>query len=200
MLKYVVGLIVIILVAVGGFYFWNPGTRGAPSESAPAVEESVMNTYATSTFSVSYRADFTVNDAYAYEGVPKKPISGVKFTVSANIVAGTNLSSDSGVSIESLPRAKNCTGDIYLFDTVRPVSMTMGSTTYSVATTSDAGAGNFYEEQVYAIEGSSPCTAVRYFIHSLNIGNFEPGVVIEFDRATLLSAFDAIRDSLVFKQ
>jgi hypothetical protein len=196
MLKYAVGIVALVLLAVGGFYLWNGGKKATPNETAPAVEASV-STYATSTFSVSYRADFTVNDSYSYEGVPKKPISGVKFTVPASIAAGTNLSSDSGVSVESLPRAKNCTGDIYLFDTVRPVSMTVGSTTYSVATTSDAGAGNFYEEQVYAITGSSPCTAVRYFIHSRNIGNFEPGVAVEFDRAALLSAFDAIRDSLV---
>jgi hypothetical protein len=66
---------------------------------------------------------------------------------------------------------------------------------YSVATSSEAAAGNLYEEMVYALSGISPCTAVRYYIHSSNIGNYATGT-IEFDRAALLAAFDKIRMSL----
>ena len=216
MLKYVTGAIVIIIVIIGGFYLLGKNKSGTPAENtAPAVEEPQTNTYSTSTFSVSYPADFTVDDLYEYTQVdPKKPISGVKFTIPESETVGTNLSSDTHLSVESLPRAQNCTGDIYIVPNVKAVDLTVGSTTYSVATSTGAAAGNIYEEQVYAIAGSKPCTAVRYFIHSGNIGDYLPaatsttqagpqegeGAVHEFDRAALLREFDSIRDSLVLSQ
>ena len=143
-----------------------------------------------------------MDDSYIYDQVnPKKPISGVKFTIPGSMATGTNLSSDTYLSVEWLPRAKKCTGDIYLAANVRPSSEVFASTTYSVATSSGVAAGNIYEESVYALPDSSPCIAVRYFIHSGNIANYpaagEPGAVREFDRAALLSAFDTIRASLM---
>jgi hypothetical protein len=101
------------------------------------------------------------------------------------------------VIVEQLPRAKNCTGDIFVYDNVKATTRTENGVTYSVASTSGAGAGNFYEETIYALAGSVPCTAVRYYIHSSNIGNYTPGTVREFDKNALLDSFDDIRTSLV---
>ena len=42
--------------------------------------------------------------------------------------------------------------------------------------------------------------AVRYFIHSSNIGNYPEGAVREFDRQALLNQFDQIRRSLILGQ
>ena len=112
------------------------------------------------------------------------------------MATGTNLASDTFLSVEWLPKAKNCTGDIYIRDNVRPQEVTDGMTVYSLASTSGAAAGNRYEEIVYALPQSSPCTAVRYSIHYSEIGNYEPGTVQEFDRARLLSIFDDMRRSL----
>ena len=201
--KIIFGVIGVLVIAAGGYYAWQSGmfSGQGPAPTPPAPVEDTRLDYASSTLGVSlkYPRDFTLDSTYAYTGFPKKPILGVKFTIPGSMATGTNLSSDTGISVEQLPRAKNCTGDIYIVDNVKPVEMTVGSTTYSVATTSGAGAGNFYEELVYAISDSQPCTALRYFIHSMNIGNFEPGVVREFDRAALLNAFDKIRQSLVLQ-
>jgi len=201
MMKYLIGGIVFVLVALGAYYAWDMfGTTAAPTPPPPPAAPTI-STYATTTFSISYPSNYMLDEEYTYDAFEGKPISGVKFAVPASLTDGTNLSSDSGVSIEWLPRAQSCTGDIYVLANVRAVDMTVGSTTYSVATSSDAGAGNLYEEMVYAIEGSKPCTAVRYFIHSSNISNFpaegEEGAVREFDRAALLRQFDSIRDALV---
>ena len=146
-----------------------------------------------------YPQDFTLNESYAYTGVPNKPISGVKLTIPAKMATGTNLGADTGLSVESLPRARSCTGDIYLLDNVRAENVVENGIEYSVASTSDAGAGNFYEETVYALPGSKPCTAVRYFIHTTNIGNYPEGTVREYDRGALLADFDKIRWSLELK-
>src|SRR3989344_3246773 len=205
MAKYFIGVIVIVLVALGAYYAWQMyGTEVAPP-LAPAPEEAATLTYATSTFTIAYPSTYSVDDAHAYDQFEGKSIAGVKFTIPESETVGTNLSSDTHLSVESLPRAQNCTGDIYIVPNVKAVDLTVGSTTYSVATSTGAAAGNIYEEQVFAIKDSKPCTAVRYFIHSSNIGNFAPAEgestsVKEFDRSALLRAFDEIRDSLVLGQ
>ncbi len=66
---------------------------------------------------------------------------------------------------------------------------------WSVTHGSDAGAGNFYEETIYAVVGTQRCLAIRYFIHSTNIGNYDPGTVRAFDEKALIATFDKIRDS-----
>ena len=68
---------------------------------------------------------------------------------------------------------------------------------YTVATSSDAGAGNRYKTTVFVVDATSPCIAVRYFIHYSAIENFDPSSGVKpFDRRRLLAAFDAIRDTL----
>ena len=203
MIKYIVGVVVIVVLVVGGYYvFKGKGSSPATTTTTTTVEQPATATYATSTFSITYPVGYTVDDSYQYTQVnPKKPISGVKFTIPGAMATGTNLSADSYISVETLPHAKNCTGDIYLAANVHPTTLTTASTTYSVASSTDAAAGNRYEESVYAITGSSPCTAVRYYIHYGAIENYpaagQPGAVTEFDHAALIAAFDKIRDSLV---
>lgn len=202
MAKYVIGAVVIILIAISGYYAWQAFGTAAPPSPSPEETPSI-STYATSTFSITYPSTYAVDDAYAYDQFEGKPIAGVKFTIPEALASGTNLSPNSYLSVEWLPRAKNCTGDIYIPANVKAVELYMGTTTYSFATTSGAAAGNIYEEHVYAIKGSSPCTAARYYIHSGNIMNYPQegeGSVREFDRANLLRKFDAIRDSLMLNQ
>ena len=194
------GALVFFVIVIGAYVFMHGGTTVAThTEPVPApVAQPATSTYATTSFSVVYPAAFSADKSYVYDQVnPKKPIHGVKFSIPLEMATGTNLSIDSGVAIEQLPHAKKCTGDIYLHDNVRANERTDNGVTYSVASSSGAGAGNFYEETVYAITGSVPCTAVRYFIHSTNIGNYDPGTVKEFNRAALLASFDKIRQALV---
>ena len=191
-----------VVMALGlGYLVWTKyGSAMLSGNLEPQEVAPTILTYASSTFSISHPDNFGVDETYAYSQFEGKPILGVKFTVSTVATQGTNLSADSGLSVEMLPRAIRCTGDIYLPANVKAMSMTMGSTTFSVASSTGAAAGNMYEEQVYAISESKPCIAVRYFIHSSNIANYDPGTVAEFDRAALLSEFDAMRDSLILKQ
>lgn len=200
---FIIGGIVVLGLLIGGYFAWQSLSATPPAEE-PVVETPVVadttTTYASSTLglTVKYPKDYLLNESFTNTTVnPQKPISGVKFTVPLTMATGTNLSADSGVSIEWLPRAKSCTGDIYLAANVKPTTLADGSATYSVATSSDAGAGNLYEEIVYAIPSSTPCMAVRYFIHSTQIANYPAGTVRAFDRAALISDFDKIRRSLV---
>ena len=150
-------------------------------------------------FSIRLGEGYKVDESYAYDYSPTKKISGVKFTVPADTATGTNLGSDSYVSVERIPNVDSCTADMFMSDpaAAKPTTVTDNGTDYSVSTMSDAGAGNRYEESVYAISGSTPCTAVRYFVHYAAIENFPAGAVKEFDKTALLAQFDAIRKTLV---
>ena len=201
--KILVVAFVIIMLAAGGYYYLTtPIVAEVPQ--VPTAQEPRSLAYASSTlgFSISYPERYRVIDSYTYDQFgPKKLIRGVKFAIPMSMAIGTNLSgSDTGVSVEWLPHAKKCTADIYIPANVPSFTLTDAGVQYSIASTSGAGAGNFYEEKVYAIASSTPCTAVRYFIHSTNIGNYEPGSVREFDPVSLLKEFDAIRTSLILNR
>lgn len=202
--KIVIGMILAILVGSAGYWAWMEYAASAPTpapvKNEPVTEE--KSTYASSTmkFAIRYPKNFTLQDPYAYEAFgSEKLIHGVKFQIPLTTATGTNLSGDTGISVETLPRAKNCTGDIFLLADVKAQIRTVGSTTYSVATSSEGAAGNLYEESVFALASSSPCIAVRYFIHSTNIENYEPGSVRQFDRNVLIELFDEIRNTLMLQ-
>ena len=149
-------------------------------------------------FSITLPADYTVEASYQYQAMgPGKEINGAKFTIPASMSAGTNLSSDTYISVEQLPNATHCSASLFL-DTAQKVSTTTDdSVEYSMAQGGGAGAGNLYEETVYAIPGSMPCMAVRYLIHSTQLANYPAGMRTAFDKAVLVAQFDQIRRTLI---
>ncbi len=159
--------------------------------------------YASGTrgFSIRYPDGFTVDPAYQYQALgPGKAIEGVSFTIPASMASGTNLAPDTRLSVEELPDAPDCSADLYLGQGLRgPVTSTIDGIEVSVASSTDAGVGNRYEEEVYAIPGTRPCIAIRYFIHSNVIENYPPGAVQAFDRQAVLDAFNAIRGTLIIQ-
>ena len=197
----IVSLIGIVVIAAGvWFVIFKNKAPETPVVVTPPVATSTAQTYASTTLGISlqYPQGYTVDENYAYgQFGPNKLIHGVSFTIPQAMATGTNLSSDTYVSVEQLPNAKNCTGDIFLQANVKPMDVTDGGIDYSVASSTDAAAGNRYEEWVYALVGSKPCTAVRYFIHYGVIDNYPPGTVNDFNRDALISDFDSIRHSLI---
>ncbi len=200
----VITVLVVAALAAGGYYAWMNYLQPAPEpepEPTPVVEEPVATdlTFASSTmgFALTYPAEFILDEQFAYTGVSaEKPIYGVKFGVPTSMTQGTNLSSESGVSVEVLPRANNCTGDIYLLANVRARAETEGAVTYSVASSTVTEDGETTEEIVYAYPSSEPCIAVRYFLQSSEVDATATGTRA-FDRSATVAAFDAIRRSVV---
>ena len=150
--------------------------------------------------SVMYPENFSIDNTYKYQELgPGKDINGVKFTIPKSITDGTNLGTDSYISIENIPQVqnKNCTADLFL-DQVKASNLIDGNTTYSFASSDGAAAGNRYEEKIYAIPGTNPCIAVRYFIHYGVFENYPAGTIKQFNEKTLLNQFDQIRHTLKF--
>ena len=150
-------------------------------------------------FTLRYPADYTFDNSYKYQNIgPEISIPGVKFQISDEFTNGTNLSKDSYLSIERRDGTQSCSASDFLSSTQEIESKIIedGNFIYSVASSSDAGAGNRYEEYVYAFSDVNPCLAVRYFIHYSSIENYDPGTIVEFNKVELLKEFDAIRKSI----
>ncbi len=56
-------------------------------------------------------------------------------------------------------------------------------------------AGNFGEQEIYRMVYSNACYEIIYHIHSVNIGNYLPGTVVEFDRSAIIRELSNIFSS-----
>ena len=202
----VIAVVVILIIIIGGVYFARtshaPTVASVPAKTVPDLSQTYSNT--AKGFSIKYPAGFTADNTYTYQELgPGKDISGVKFTIPRATAAGTNLGSDSYISVEEIPKAagktQSCTANLFL-DVTAAHTLVDGSTTYSVAASTGAAAGNRYEERVFAIPGASSCLAIRYFIHYSVFENYPAGTIKPFDEQALLGQFDAIRHTLVINQ
>jgi len=200
-------LICLLLVLLGFFSFLVLKQKVNQSLKAPCLDCFVsntenmvsFNTYQDSVlgFKISYPADYQVDTNYQYQGLGLgKEIKGVKFIIPISLATGTNLSSyDTGVSVETIPLAEKCEANLFLSDGIGVQEIVDYGVSYSFAQVKEGAAGNFYEEQVWALKDSSPCFAIRYLVHSTNIQNYPEGMVTEFDEAALLDVFHRIRRS-----
>lgn len=143
---------------------------------------------------------YTEDSSYEYQALgPGKEIKGTKYTIPQAMTVGTNLSPDTYFSIELInknyPGAEEyiCSANSFIMPGAVPTRITDQSIEYSVASSSDAAAGNRYDEIVYALPTSERCTAFRYFIHYGAIQNYPEGSVKEFDKKALVNEFDQIR-------
>lgn len=188
--------------------FWSKGNGATITEGSQPTYTCILavsdpgglpNVYENGMqgISIRYPEGYTVDSNYKYTQLGEsKPIFGVKFTIASSTAAGTNLSGDTYIAVEELPQEQDCTASLFIYPGVKTTSVTENGTTYSVASSTDAGVGNRYEEHVYAIPGTNPCIAVRYFIHYAVFENFPAGTVQRFDEAALLKTFGSIRKTL----
>ena len=199
------------------FVFWNKGNGAMVLESdqeksyigcimvVPELSgQNLPRAYANNAeeFSLRLPNGYTINESYTYQELgPGKDISGIKFTIPTSTAVGTNLGSDTGMTVEKIPQTTDCTANLFLDQGQMSKTSTLvdGEVAYSVASSTGAGAGNRYAETVYALPGTNPCIAVRYFIHYSVIENYPAGAVREFDEQVLLAQFDSIRRTLTVR-
>lgn len=199
--KYILMAIAILILVLTFWYMERTPTPVVTIDvpiKTPTVAVS-ESTYASSTLgiSLSYPLAYSVDEQYRYQALgPGKDIRGVKFTIPTSVAAGTNLSTDSYLSIERIIGTNVCSASIFLGEGIVAHTVVDGNVSYSVASTTGAAAGNRYAETVYALPGD-PCIAVRYMVHYGVFENYPEGTIREFDRAALHKQFDVIRRALV---
>ena len=171
-----------------------------------APETSNLNGYFysdTKGFALRYPDNFRINESYFYtilkQGEEDKMIEGVKFSIPFEVATGTNLSSDSYISVEKIPNPINkCDANFFLNDDSKLIQVvTIDGREFSVASSTGAGAGNRYEETIFATKAESSCIGVRYFIHSTVFENYPDGSINKFNKDELIDTFNKIRDSLI---
>lgn len=140
-------------------------------------------------FRTAFSPGWTVDPHFTRDTSP--PIHGVSFTVPASMVTGTNLGSDTRLSVEHV--SGPCSASRFLDNAEDQHNVTDDRRIYSVATAGDAGAGNRYEDTVYAFADGDVCYGLHEFIHYAAIENFDPGAVKPFDRAAIDQAFATLR-------
>lgn len=198
------------------FVFWGKGNSALVLENgkeenyigcivvAP-TDASLPIAYANSGahFSIRLPEGYGIDEKYQYQELgPGREIPGVRFTIPPTVATGTNLAADSYLSVEEVSLASTtstCSASLFL-DGVKPQVIKDVGVTYSIGATLGAGAGNRYEEVAFAIQGTNPCIAVRYFIHSGVFENYPAGSVKAFDEKALVAQFDAIRHSLIIAE
>lgn len=184
-----------------GAFVLDNGTQSYTGCIALAKDPGALpQAYASSSrgFSVRYPADYTAHDLYTDRARGQdSTIFGVQFTIPDALATGTNLATDSYVSVEQQPDATTCTATVFLSAQASTTILTENGTTYSFASSTGAAAGNRYEEYVYALPGTTPCTAMRYHIHYGVFENYPSGSIQPFDRQSLLATFDSVRHTLL---
>ena len=71
--------------------------------------------------------------------------------------------------------------------------------TFVHSTSEGAGAGNYYQQEIYRMVNKKVCYEAIYFIHSTNIGNYPPGVVTEFDRNAIMQKLYGVFSTFTIK-
>ncbi|TAJ15624.1 hypothetical protein EPO56_00870 [Patescibacteria group bacterium] len=192
-----------VVTLVGSWVFHDPSLARLSFldpvlNSGPSIpQEWEIHLSSKYNLALRYPPGYAVDPSYVYTQIgDKSGMRGIKFSIPETITSGTNLSADSGVSIEVLPKGLPCSGSEFVYQGLAIDSLTDQGVDYSVVKTAQSAAGNLYEEIVYVIKESKPCTAVRYFFHSTQLANYPSGEVRQFDKRALLKDFDTVRRSL----
>ena len=77
--------------------------------------------------------------------------------------------------------------------------MKTGNYIFMNSTGGSGAAGSFYAEDAYRMVEKGVCYETIYFIHSTNIGNYQPGTIREYDTEALSRLFNGVLATLVVK-
>jgi hypothetical protein len=147
-----------------------------------------------------YRPESSTLATQGFEGyLPLTQTPVVAIALPKDLFEGTNLfeagvyiganSSPSMASTWDLPSAD--------FGEVAAGAKEVNGISFAVFTSTDAAAGNIYEETVCRTLRDGVCFEIVELLHSGNIGNFNPDIV-EFDRARFQGYLDAILGTFTF--
>ncbi|MBA3789149.1 hypothetical protein H0X32_01995 [Patescibacteria group bacterium] len=219
-------IVIVLLIVAGGLYFALAPKAKAPATSATtetiattspstslATSSVAMKSYTDrgQTFSLSYPETFTFvgkDDGFAHYAqgwLQSAATLGsvlVRITVPSSFEPKTNFvdatfgvgSSADRDAIAQCLMAPQSSGPVLPKTTV-----TIHGVEYTKFISSDAGAGNVYENTSYRTVRNGQCYGVEYTIHSSNIGNYsrDQGITA-FDQAKIHAALEGIVQSFKF--
>ena len=191
-------IILLVAVVLAGWAIYST-QRGSGAPQLPNADEIVPGVASVEYrdteygFSIQY-PEIATTSPVNFEGyLPLTQTPLVSFVLPKSMYTGTNLveagvyigaTTSPGVLARCLVMASNL-GENGVG------SATINGAEFMVATSTDAGAGNFYEEKVYRRIQNGACLEIVELLHSGNIGNYTPGTVVEFEKAKFSGYLDA---------
>jgi hypothetical protein len=134
----------------------------------------------------------------AYLPLTQKPVAG--FALTPELFQGTNLI-DAGVYIgaSSDPAVTEKWDQPVADSGEEPLgTVEINGVSFTVFASTGAAAGNAYDQKVYRALRGSTCFEIVEVLHSGNIGNYEEGTVVEFDKATFQGYLEAMVQTFSF--
>jgi hypothetical protein len=159
------------------------GTGVNPYYTNTAVWQTDVRSGANAGFTIAYPLDFTADDNYSVAPVTDWRLGangapGIKFltiTVPAAFEPQTNFADATltvGASANSQAIAHCLTPDATGPPASAPASTTINGISFTSFSSTDVGAGNYYETTSYRTMHAGECWAVEYTIHSSQIANY----------------------------
>jgi hypothetical protein len=71
--------------------------------------------------------------------------------------------------------------------------------TFVHSTSEGAGAGNYYQQEIYRTVNKNTCYEVIFYIHFTNASNYTPGTVTEFNRDAVMQNLQAVLSMIAIK-
>ena len=173
-MKWLVGIIIVVIVVVAGWYIWsNANSAGAPvvsttPTSTVAVADIIsgvpneMYTNAQLGFSIKYPATASTTGDFSSGYLPVTQTPAVAFELPQSMFEGTNLV-EAGVYIGATSTeigVANCTIPSEDNDETATSSVVIGGQQFAVFTSSGVGAGNLYQEKTYRTVQNGSCLEI----------------------------------------
>lgn len=146
---------------------------------------------------VPYNFEFKYSPTWSFtkpqEHFMEEPI--VSVITPDKLYPGTNFSEatftvSAGVAVPASKCFSSTQGDQPLTESVE-----INGHTFYTENISDAGAGNFYESQIYRTMSGQVCLEIIQRIHTTNVGNYEPGTIEEVDKTGIKAILKDILNS-----
>ncbi len=74
--------------------------------------------------------------------------------------------------------------------------VTVNGLTFVHTTAEGAGAGNYYQQEIFRTVHNNSCNEVIFYIHYTNAANYTPGTVTEFNRGAVMKNLEAVLSML----
>lgn len=151
-------------------------------------------------FKINTPEDFKIDENYRYLLPGNKYLEGVKFSVPERFFKGTNLSSETYISVEKISNPLSaCSMDEFSGYHELTGIEKVGKLSFSKAISISAGVGNRYDETILVTKVEDGCLGIRFFIHYTVIENYPEGSVKEYDDKLLRETFSDIFKTIEIK-
>ncbi len=132
--------------------------------------------------------------------LPLTQTSVVGFTLTPEIFQGTNLL-DAGVYVGASSDAtvvEKWNQPVADSGEKSAGTVEINGVSFAVFTSDEAAAGNIYEAKIYRTLHDGTCFEIVELLHSGNIGNYDEGTVVEFDKAEMEGYLEAMVKTFAF--